>query len=137
MGGWVLPAGQGLAALWQANVIPATEAEVARYAPLVALARPYLARVWRPPPPVLLPPPQWMVAAVTTGLRPTYTLNGTTPVREPGKFVPTLTNGRPTPCTCAGDGNSAMLGTTKICSVDGYRTSTDAARLTNCIPVAP
>lgn len=135
---WTIPAGPGLAALWDANVDAMTSTEVEqRYVTLIAIARPHLANVWRPPVPVVPPPATWMVAAVSTGQRPTYTLQGTTPVRESGKFVPTLTAGKPTSCTCDGAGNSAMLGTVKLCAVNGYKTAAGAARLTTCIPVQP
>jgi hypothetical protein len=136
-GARLFPSGPGLAAAWAANVIPSTPAEEAKYAQLIALARPHLANVWRPPEPVAPPPPAWIVAAVSTGQRPSFTLIGTRPVRETGRFLPTLTAGKPTPCECAGEGNSATLNGQTLCAAQGYKTANGAARLAYCIPIAP
>lgn len=131
----IMPTAPSMAAVWTANAMVTDDAGAAIYAPLIAAARPHLANVWRPPEPVTPPAPTWMVAAVSTGQRPSFVLTAAGPARETGKFVPTLTSGKPTPCTCDGEGNSAVFNGQKICAADGYKTASGAARLAYCIPV--
>lgn len=118
------------AAMWDANTVPISPADSEKYAALQAKAAPWISTAVRPPEPA---PPAWVVAPVSTGQRPSYTLTAAGPVRETGRFVPTVTAGKPTACTCEGTGNSATLGSAKLCAADGYTTTTGAPRLVACI----
>lgn len=84
----------------------------------------------RPADPV---PATWVVAPVSTGQRPSYLLTGEALTRESGKFLPTMTAGKPTACTCDGPGNTATLNGLKYCAAQGYQTAAGAARLVYCV----
>jgi len=133
-----LPTGAGLAALWAANAVPADADAQARYAQLVAIARPHLASVWRPPEPVAVPPPAWIVAPASTRLRPSYIV---TPagavVRETAQFIPTGTAVAPTACACDGPSDTAMLGSSRLCRVPNFVTASGVARFAACVQVRP
>lgn len=120
-------------ALWDANAVVTSADEAAKYAALEAKARPLLAHAWRPleaPPPL---PVAWVVAPVSTGLRPSYLIAPSgVPIRETGQFVPTMTAGKPTPCDCDGAGNSSMLAAQNVCAVRGFKTPAGVQRVAAC-----
>jgi len=121
------------AAFWDANATVTTPSEEAKYSTLIEAAKPYLARALVPPEPTPPAPSAWIVAPLSTGQRPSYTLNGTEPIREAGKFIPTVTAGQPTACTCEGDGNSFTLTGSRYCVAQGMTTATGGKRFAACV----
>lgn len=130
MSRWNLPGATGLAAMWQANAIPPTDAEAAKYAQLVALARPYLAHVWRPPE---QPASAWIVSPVSTRLRPSYLVDAGNVTRESGQFIPTGTPAAPTACACDSAGDAVDFGVSKLCRVPNFLTTSGQARYASCV----
>lgn len=130
MARWIQPQGEGFAALWDANVVAATETEQAKYATLVALARPYLAYTWRPPEKSATP---WIVSPVSTKLRPSFIVVDGVTKRESGGFIPTGSVQAPTACACDSAGDQIDFGVSKLCRVPNFLTTSGQARYTSCI----
>lgn len=130
MARWIQPQGPGLASMWQANAVVASEADATRYAPLIALARPHLANVWRPP---LVAATPWIVAPVSTRLRPSYLVTNGAATRETGAFIPTGTVAAPTACACDSAGDAVDFGVSKLCRVPNFLTTSGQARYAACI----
>ena len=114
-------------AFWDANVVAATAEEEAAGKSLVEANLYGLTQVYRPPDPPPPPAVSWIVSPVSTGLRPSYLLVDGVSSRETGKFIPTATASKPTPCDCAGASSP------QLCPVPTYITATGQQRYASCV----